>query len=240
MEPSGGGPNRWLVCTCVTELCSCGGKLQQSPGGRQRRQRNPNPIYRAIVGLAGPHGPACRSFYIPSPAPPKLIGALLVLATTVGFLVTDWLLASGLPMLFAIHAVGSGRKVCPRSGSALARDSANADRPLSADTVEKLSRSLLREGRPTTDSVVLTESPQSIDGLSASAEFFNSIGQLLPLWSARRKVGIRGRSRRRRDRPTSVRFRGRTWCLSWRKTADRKAWRRPTGRARVRRTLECA
>ena len=126
------------------------------------------------------------------------------------------------------------------SGSALARDSAKANRPLSADTVEKLSRSLLREGRPTTDSVVLTERPQSIDGLSASAEFFNSIGRLLPLWSARRKVGIRGRSRRRRDRPMSVRFRGRTWCLSWRKTADRKAWRRPTGRARVRRTLECA
>jgi XapX domain-containing protein len=38
-------------------------------------------------------GAACRWFDIPSPAPPKLVGALLVVAMTVGFLVTDSLLA---------------------------------------------------------------------------------------------------------------------------------------------------
>jgi XapX domain-containing protein len=34
-------------------------------------------------------GASCRWFDIPSPAPPKLVGALLVVAMTVGFLVTD-------------------------------------------------------------------------------------------------------------------------------------------------------
>jgi XapX domain-containing protein len=34
-------------------------------------------------------GSACRWFDIPSPAPPKLVGALLVVAMTLGFLVTD-------------------------------------------------------------------------------------------------------------------------------------------------------
>ena len=40
-------------------------------------------------------GAACRWFDIPSPAPLKLVGALLVVAMTAGFLVTDALLASG-------------------------------------------------------------------------------------------------------------------------------------------------
>jgi XapX domain-containing protein len=38
-------------------------------------------------------GAGCRWFDIPSPAPPKLVGALLVVAMTVGFLLTDHLLA---------------------------------------------------------------------------------------------------------------------------------------------------
>ena len=40
-------------------------------------------------------GAFCRWFDIPSPAPPRLVGAFLVVAMTVGFLVTDRLLAAG-------------------------------------------------------------------------------------------------------------------------------------------------
>ncbi len=40
-------------------------------------------------------GAFCRWFDIPAPAPPKLVGALLVAAMTIGFLVTDRLLAPG-------------------------------------------------------------------------------------------------------------------------------------------------
>jgi XapX domain-containing protein len=40
-------------------------------------------------------GAFCRWVDIPSPAPPKLVGALLVVAMTIGFLVTDGLLAGG-------------------------------------------------------------------------------------------------------------------------------------------------
>ena len=39
---------------------------------------------------------ACRWFDLPLPAPPRLVGALLVLAMTAGFLGTDWLLAGRL------------------------------------------------------------------------------------------------------------------------------------------------
>jgi XapX domain-containing protein len=37
-------------------------------------------------------GAACRWFDLPLPAPPKLVGALLVQAMTVGFVITDMLL----------------------------------------------------------------------------------------------------------------------------------------------------
>ena len=37
-------------------------------------------------------GVACRLAALPLPAPPALIGALLVVAMTLGFLVTSWLL----------------------------------------------------------------------------------------------------------------------------------------------------
>ena len=38
-------------------------------------------------------GAACRWFEIPVPAPPKLIGALLVVAMTIGYLAADHALA---------------------------------------------------------------------------------------------------------------------------------------------------
>lgn len=37
-------------------------------------------------------GAACRWFDIPVPAPPRITGALLVVVTTLGFLVADWML----------------------------------------------------------------------------------------------------------------------------------------------------
>lgn len=40
-------------------------------------------------------GAVCRWFDIPSPAPPRLVGALLVLAMTLGFLGADYALAVG-------------------------------------------------------------------------------------------------------------------------------------------------
>jgi XapX domain-containing protein len=38
-------------------------------------------------------GVACRWFDVPVPSPPKLIGALLVVAMTLGYIATDKLLA---------------------------------------------------------------------------------------------------------------------------------------------------
>lgn len=38
-------------------------------------------------------GVACRWFDVPVPSPPKLIGALLVVAMTVGYIATDKMLA---------------------------------------------------------------------------------------------------------------------------------------------------
>ena len=40
-------------------------------------------------------GAGCRLFDIPSPAPPRLIGACLLLAMTVGFVTADHLLPPG-------------------------------------------------------------------------------------------------------------------------------------------------
>ena len=42
--------------------------------------------------LAMAIGAACRRFEIPVPAPPKPMGALLIAAMTLGYLVTGWLL----------------------------------------------------------------------------------------------------------------------------------------------------
>ena len=38
-------------------------------------------------------GAACRWFDVPVPSPPKLLGALLVVAMTIGYIATDKLLA---------------------------------------------------------------------------------------------------------------------------------------------------
>lgn len=40
-------------------------------------------------------GAGCRWFEVPIPAPPKMLGALLILAITLGYLGTDWLLTRG-------------------------------------------------------------------------------------------------------------------------------------------------
>jgi XapX domain-containing protein len=40
-------------------------------------------------------GAGCRLFDIPSPAPPRLIGACLLLAMTVGFVTADHVLPQG-------------------------------------------------------------------------------------------------------------------------------------------------
>jgi XapX domain-containing protein len=37
-------------------------------------------------------GAACRWFDIPAPAPPRIVGAMLVVAMTLGFIATDALL----------------------------------------------------------------------------------------------------------------------------------------------------
>jgi XapX domain-containing protein len=42
-------------------------------------------------------GAACRWFEIPVPAPPRLFGALLILAVTVGYLLTDAVIARRTP-----------------------------------------------------------------------------------------------------------------------------------------------
>lgn len=51
----------------------------------------------AILGIALGFGigAGCRWFDLPLPAPPRLVGALLVVAMTVGFLGTDLALGHG-------------------------------------------------------------------------------------------------------------------------------------------------
>ncbi len=51
----------------------------------------------AIIGLVLGLiiGAGCRFFDIPSPAPPRLIGACLLFAMTVGFVTADHVLAPG-------------------------------------------------------------------------------------------------------------------------------------------------
>jgi XapX domain-containing protein len=44
-----------------------------------------------VLGLT--IGAGCRWFDIPSPSPPRIVGALLVLAMTLGYLTTDYVLA---------------------------------------------------------------------------------------------------------------------------------------------------
>lgn len=54
-------------------------------------------IIGLILGLI--IGAGCRFFDIPSPAPPRLIGACLLLAMTVGFVTADQILPAGKPLV---------------------------------------------------------------------------------------------------------------------------------------------
>jgi len=49
-------------------------------------------VFALALGLA--IGAGCRWFDIPLPAPPRLVGALLVVAMTLGFLTADGVLGS--------------------------------------------------------------------------------------------------------------------------------------------------
>ena len=59
-----------------------------------------------ILGLS--IGVACRWFDIPVPSPPKLNGALLVVAMTVGYMATDKLIAAK----FATKGPASTQEMC--------------------------------------------------------------------------------------------------------------------------------
>jgi XapX domain-containing protein len=50
---------------------------------------------KSLIGLVVAFllGAGCRYFDIPVPSPPRILGALLVLATTIGYIAADNLLA---------------------------------------------------------------------------------------------------------------------------------------------------
>ncbi len=53
-------------------------------------------------------GAACRWFDVPVPSPPKLVGALLVVAMTVGYLATDKVIATK----FAVKGPARTKDLC--------------------------------------------------------------------------------------------------------------------------------
>ncbi len=59
-----------------------------------------------ILGLL--IGAGCRWFDIPVPSPPRLVGALLVVAMTVGYLATDKLMATK----FSARGSATTRELC--------------------------------------------------------------------------------------------------------------------------------
>jgi len=61
------------------------------------RSKEGSIVAAAIIGLVLGLviGAGCRYFDIPSPAPPRLIGACLLLAMTVGFATADYILPPG-------------------------------------------------------------------------------------------------------------------------------------------------
>jgi XapX domain-containing protein len=67
-------------------------------------------MFKVIVGifLGLLIGVGCRWFDIPVPSPPKLTGALLVVAMTVGYMVTDRLIAAR----FAAKGPASTQDLC--------------------------------------------------------------------------------------------------------------------------------
>src|SRR5258708_29982199 len=71
---------------------------------------------KSLLGLALAFaiGFACRAFGIPSPAPPVIVGALLVVAMTTGYLLVDRFMARP-----AVHAVDCGgpTRLTPRGAA---------------------------------------------------------------------------------------------------------------------------
>jgi XapX domain-containing protein len=67
-------------------------------------------MIKMIVGiiLALLIGSGCRWFDIPAPSPPKLAGALLVAAMTVGYMATDKLIATR----FSSKGPATTREMC--------------------------------------------------------------------------------------------------------------------------------
>lgn len=59
-------------------------------------------------------GAACRWFDVPVPAPPKLLGALLVLAMTLGYLVTDGLIGQRAEQVQSVNTEANGRRLYSR------------------------------------------------------------------------------------------------------------------------------
>lgn len=57
-------------------------------------------------------GIACRWFEIPVPAPPRLFGALLILAVTLGYVLTDTWIARRTPPSATVNS-RSGRRPGP-------------------------------------------------------------------------------------------------------------------------------
>jgi XapX domain-containing protein len=67
-------------------------------------------VFKMVIGiiLGLLIGAACRWFDIPVPSPPKLTGALLVVAMTVGYMVTDKVVAAK----FSSKGPSSTRDMC--------------------------------------------------------------------------------------------------------------------------------
>ena len=68
---------------------------------------------KSMIGivLAFALGFSCRAFGIPSPAPPLILGALLVMAMTVGYIAVDrWIAVAGSSTL----PIVADRAGCPR------------------------------------------------------------------------------------------------------------------------------
>jgi XapX domain-containing protein len=66
-------------------------------------------IIGLLLGLA--IGAGCRWFDIPAPSPPKIVGALLVVFMTLGYLATDYVMtktSSPSPVTIAVPASTSG------------------------------------------------------------------------------------------------------------------------------------
>jgi XapX domain-containing protein len=78
------------------------------------------------LGLAFAIGFACRTFGIPSPAPPVIVGALLVVAMTTGYLLMDGVMAR--PAIHSLNCAGrSGLAASSVPDVAGAMDAAHAE-----------------------------------------------------------------------------------------------------------------